>query len=769
MSRSALLILCLLVPTAPAYAQALADATAAPELPPIPGPAAPVAPEVFAQDAQGRVTLRATRVTAPLSVDGVLDEAVYRDVKPITHFVQMEPREGQPATERTEAWLLFDDRNFYVSVRSYDTEPGRRVANELRRDSFNVFQNDNLTVSIDPLYTRRSGYFFQTNALGALRDQEVFDERNNNNDWNTIWFTRSTVLEDGWTTEIAIPFKSLRFRHSGPQVWGFNLRRVVRWKNELAMISPVPASAGNRAMYKFDIFATLVGVETPSQSANLEVKPYLIGAATTNNAATPPFSNDLTADAGVDVKYGITKSLVADLTLRTDFAQVEEDQQQVNLTRFSLFFPEKRDFFLEGQGLFAFGAEQRGGGGGGGVGARNSTPSLTPLVFYSRRVGLNNGLEVPILAGGRVSGRAGKYSLGLLNIQTDESATASAPTTNFSVMRVRRDVLRRSNVGALLTHRAPSGGTRNTVAGVDGNFAFFQNVIAQAFWATSATEDGDGSLESRSSYRGEFEYSGDRYGARYEHLVVGKDFDPQIGFLRRQAFRRNYGQLRFSPRTATSTRIRKHSLEAEFDYVTDNGGTLETRELKGIYRIEFHNNDQWVLDVSRNYELLRAPFTIVPGVVIPRGEFRFGDLRTAYQFGPQRRISGSVTFGTGSFYGGKNTEIGYSGLVDVSPRLSLEPGLRFNVLDLPGGNAVTKLITTRTNLMLSARMALSGLVQFNSTSASLSSSLRFRWEYKPGSDLFVVYSDGRDTFDRRGFPELVNRTFVVKGTRLWRF
>jgi hypothetical protein len=159
----------------------------------------------------------------------------------------------------------------------------------------------------------------------------------------------------------------------------------------------------------------------------------------------------------------------------------------------------------------------------------------------------------------------------------------------------------------------------------------------------------------------------------------------------------------------------------------------------------------------------------VPGVVIPRGEFRFGDLRTAYQFGPQRRISGSVTFGTGSFYGGKNTEIGYSGLVDVSPRLSLEPGLRFNVLDLPGGNAVTKLITTRTNLMLSARMALSGLVQFNSTSASLSSSLRFRWEYKPGSDLFVVYSDGRDTFDRRGFPELVNRTFVVKGTRLWRF
>ncbi|MGE0359355.1 MAG: DUF5916 domain-containing protein [Vicinamibacterales bacterium] len=740
-----------------------AEATGDPVLPAFAGPAAPLAPEVFAQDEAGRITLRATRLAAPLTLDGALDEAAYREVKPISHFIQMEPRQGQPATERTEAWLFFDDRNFYVAVRSYDSAPERLVANEMRRDSFNVFQNDNLTVSIDSLYTRRSGYFFQTNALGALRDQEVFDERSNNNDWNTVWYTRSQILADGWTTEIAIPFKSLRFRAAGPQVWGFNLRRVVRWKNEQHSIAPIPASAGNRAMYRFDIFATLVGVETPSQARNLEVKPYTIGAITTNKAARPPFSNDPSGNLGGDVKYGVTKSLMADLTVRTDFAQVEEDQQQVNLTRFSLFFPERRDFFLEGQGLFNFGAGQRGGDGGGG-------PSLTPVVFYSRRIGLSStGQSLPIEAGGRLSGRIGRYSVGLLNIQTDDSRIASTPATNFSVVRLRRDVLRRSNVGLIATHRRPGDGTANSVVGVDANLAFFQNVIAQGFWTMSDSGGAGQSVADRSSYRGEFEYNGDRYGARVEHLTVGRHYDPQIGFLRREAFSRHYGTLRFSPRPANATRIRKHYYEAEFDYISGSDGVLETQEARANYRLELQNNDQFRLEYGRIYELLRQPFPVVPGRVIPAGGYRFADLRSEYQFGPQRRLSGTIALAHGGFYEGTKSEAGYRGLVVVSPRLTLEPGITINWLDLPAGRATTKLVTNRTNLTLSPRMALAVNVQYNSTSNSVISSIRYRWEYRAGSDLFVVYSDGRDTTGRRGFPDLVNRTFVVKATRLWRF
>jgi hypothetical protein len=746
------------------------------------GPAAPEAPAVFARDGQGRITIRATRLRSALDLDGDLDEAVYREVSPIDHFVQQEPSEGQVSTERTLAWLFFDDDHFYVGVRAYDSAPERLVANELRRDNFNIFQNDNITISIDSLYTRRSGVFFQMNALGAQRDQEVQDERSNNNDWNTIWRVRSKILADGWAMEFAVPFSSLRFRAAGPQVWGFNLRRVIRWKNEHVSIAPIPASATTRAMYKFDIMATLVGVETPTVRKPLDFKPYAIGSSTTNLSATPAFRNDPSANAGFDAKYSLTSSLVADFTYRTDFAQVEEDQQQVNLTRFSLFFPEKRDFFLEGQGLFSFGAEQRGGGGGGQNSARSSTPSLTPVVFYSRRIGLGAGGVVPIVAGGRVTGRAGKFSVGLLNIETDESAfaqgasadqaLAATPQTNFSVVRLRRDILRRSNIGMIVTRRAPHEAANNTVFGVDANFWFFQNVTATGYWAASRSRIADRGLRIRqdsSSYRAELEWAPDQYGIKYEHLVVGSEFEPEVGFLRRSAFSRNYLYTRFSPRPAGGI-VRRHVFEAEFDHITgSDDGVLETREAKLAYRAELRGNDQWGIDYSRNYEFLRHGFSVVPDKPIPAGAHHFGDVRSVYVFGPQRRISGSISGGAGSFYDGTNKELSARGYVELRPGFNVEPGMTLNWIDIPAGAFRTTVAGARTSYMFSPYMALSALVQYNSTSSSLGSSIRFRWEYRPGSDFFVVYSDGRDTRVTDRFPALLNRTFVVKVTRLFRF
>jgi hypothetical protein len=732
------------------------------------GPPAPEAPAVFAKDDRGRITLRATRLTAPLSLDGALDEPVYQEVRPIDHFIQQEPDEGAPATEKTLVWLFFDDSHFYVSVRNFDSQPDRLVANELRRDNFNTYNNDNITISIDPLYTRRSGVFFQTNALGAQRDQEVQDERSNNQDWNTIWRTRSRILDDGWTMEFAIPYASLRFRQAGPQVWGFNLRRVIRWKNEHVSIAPIPASAGTRAMYKFDIMATVVGVETPSVRKPIDVKPYAIAASTTNLASATPFRNDLNADAGFDVKYSLTNSLVADLTVRTDFAQVEEDQQQVNLTRFSLFFTEKREFFLEGQGLFSFAGSQVGNSGGG----------LTPVVFYTRRIGLGPRGEIPILAGGRVAGRAGKYQLGLLNIQTEEEDESNTPSTNFAVVRVRRDVLRRSNIGAVVTRRTPTSGGANTVIGGDANLFFFDDLTATGYLSRSFTDTASSAGIRNISYRGEIDYAPDLYGIRYEHLYVGSQFDPQMGFLRREAFRRNYASARFSPRPGGDRAVRRHVLEAEFDYITgSDDGVLETREAQMSYRAELRGNDQWSIDVSKNYEFLREPFNVVPGQRIPAGPYGFSDFRTSYVLGPQRRIAGTISGGTGSFYGGTNTEFAYRGNVELSPAFILEPGITLNWITLPelAGRASgersfnTQVISTRASYMFSPYMAISALVQYNSTNSSLGSSARFRWEYAPGSDIFVVYSDGRNTAITDRFAALQNRTFVVKATRLFRF
>jgi hypothetical protein len=728
-------------------------------------------PAVYSKDAEGAITIRAIRLSEPIKLDGALDEAVYRDNVPATEFIQQEPNEGQPSTERTEAWVMFDEDNLYVAARCLDSHPERMVVSEMRRDSQTIFNNENLTIGLDTFHDRRSGWFFQTNPLGAIRDQEVPSERENNNDWNTVWDARARRAPDGWTVEVVIPFRSLRYKQAGPQTWGINLRRTIRWKNEQAFLSPVPASYGVRGMYKFSSAATLVGLDAPPQARNLEIKPYAISSLTTNLAAARPFSDDLGGDAGFDVKYGLTRGLTLDFTYDTDFAQVEDDEQQVNLTRFSLFFPEKREFFLEGQGIFAFASQQGSGGGTGGVGAATN---LTPALFFSRRIGLAAGQEIPIRAGARVTGRAGKYAIGLMNIQTGENDLVSEAPANFSVVRIRRDILSRSTVGVIATRRHPSAfGSSNEAFGVDANFALFQDLFARGYYArttrgTEAPPDGDALRHTPDSYRGEIDYMGDRYGLRVEHLFVGRDFNPEIGFLRRAAFRRNAAVARFSPRPATRfSRVRKFTYEAGFDYITTPEGALESRELQGTFKTELQNSDVATVEYTRSFEWIEDAFPI-SGVRIAPGSYHFQDLKGTYQLGNQHPVSGTFTLARGSFWGGRKTEIGYRGRLDFSYRFYMEPGITLNVLDLPLGEVTTKLVSTRATYSFSPRVFTSALVQFNSSSNSLSGNYRFRWEYRPGSDLFVVYSDGRDT-TVRGYPELMNRTFVIKATRLFRF
>jgi hypothetical protein len=753
-TRSLRAFVLLIAIAAPARAQVATHVT-------IQGPPPPVAPDVVSRDAERRVTLRAFRVES-LDVDGRLDDEIYSRVAGVSDFVQQEPDEGAPATERTEVWVLFDRRHVYVSARCWDSQPDRIVANEMRRDHGNIFQNDNFSIVFDTFYDRRNGFLFQTNPLGGLRDGLVTDERNNNRDWNTVWDVKTARFEQGWTLEMAIPFKSLRYRATGEQIWGFNVARIVRSKNEWSYLTPIPASYGVVGLFKFSSAATVVGIETPAQARNLEVKPYAISSLSTNHDAAPPFSDDLDGDAGFDVKYGLTRGLIFDFTYNTDFAQVEDDEQQVNLTRFSLFFPEKRDFFLEGQGIFAFGGPQRGQGGSGGAGGNVESP----IIFFSRQIGLNRGLAVPILAGGRLTGRAGKFGIGLLNIQTNDSATAGAEATNFSVVRLKRDILRRSDVGFIATRRDPAGqGGTNEVAGVDLNLNFFQDLQINGYYARSRTPRLDG---DEASYRAGLIYAGDRYGLQAEHLLVGENFNPEIGFMRRQDFRRNFVQARFSPRPRGIKAVRKFAWEGSWDHFENRRGRLETREVVGTFRVELSSGDQWSADYTRSYELLEAPFRIASGVSIPVGGYSFHEARTTYRLGPQRKLSGSFTVARGTFFSGERTEGIYSGRVEISPRFSVEPRLSVSHVELPQGDFTATLVGMRGSFTLSPRLAAGALVQYNSSNDTVGTNLRFRWEYGPGSDLFIVYTEGRDT-SLRGFPELDNRSVVIKLTRLFRF
>ena len=759
---------------AAAQASAAAPADGAAPSPGFPGrrplvptaPPEPVAPAVITRDADGNVTVRAVRLTQPLRIDGALDERHYQDVLPMSDFVQVEPRPGQPATERTEVWVAFDDANLYLTAKAIDSDMARLVATEMRRDSTTMFQgNDVVTFVLDPFYDRRNALSFTINPIGGRSDTQVTNERQFSQDWNPVWTVKTGRFEGYWAVEAQIPFKSIRYGEGRYQVWGFNVARIKRSKNEMSTLSRVPPARGNASMMQTSFAATMVGLEAPRSGSPIDIKPYVTAGLDTNHAASPPLVNDPAAAVGLDVKYAVTQGLSGDFTWNTDFAQVEADEQQVNLTRFSLFFPEKREFFLENQGMFAFGGVQLGSN------FNNSQNESAPIMFYSRRIGLNGSRIVPLEVGGRLTGRTGRYSIGIVNAYTgeeDESLPAPARDTNFSVVRLRGDVLRRSSVGVIATGRsvAQNGVGRNLAYGVDGLFTFYDNLTFNTYWArTESDKPGRDDI----SYRAQMDYNGDRYGLQLERLAVGDDFNPELGFLRRDNQVRDFVQARFSPRPRSMPSVRRFRYQAGLNYIENRQEVLESREQEGEFVIEFQNGDLFTAGYSDLYEYLPAPFLIAPGVVLPVGGYDFANGRVGFTLGRQRPLSTQALLEYGSFYNGTRTSLTFTqGRVSVTNALSIEPNYSLNKVSLDQGRFTTHLMGSRITYTVTPLMFASALVQYNSSTNSVSTNARLRWEYQPGSELFVVYNEDRDTL-ARGYPGLNTRALIVKVTRLFRY
>jgi hypothetical protein len=396
----------------------------------------------------------------------------------------------------------------------------------------------------------------------------------------------------------------------------------------------------------------------------------------------------------------------------------------------------------------------------------------TPLLFYSRRIGLNQvqgvGREVPISAGARLTGRSGRYSIGLLDIGTRDEPTARAVATNFAVVRVKRDILRRSSIGAIATSRSTAQNLSgsNEAYGVDGSFAFYENLFFNTYWARTRS---DGVTNDDSSFRAQMEYAGDRYGLQLERLNVGDNFNPEVGFVRRDNMRRNYAQLRFSPRPRSIPSVRKFLGIGTLTYIENGAGQLETRTIDSEFAIEFQNSDRFSVGLLDSYEFLQRPFLIAPGVVIPTGGYGFTTGRIVHNFGQQRPVSGNLSLEHGTFYDGHITTFSFTRTrVNPAARFSMEPTISLNWVDLPYGSFTTKLIGSRVTYTMTPMMFTSALIQYNSSTNRVSANVRLRWEYRPGSELFVVYNEERDTFTPR-FPDLQNRALIVKINRLFRF
>ena len=730
--------------------------------------------------ATGKSTVRAIKLRAPLKIDGRLDDEVYTQYPGFGGMVQVAPRYVVEPTEKTDIWVMFDEDNIYVAAKLYDSAPPDKwIANELRRDTSQLRQNDHFGVAFDTFYDRRSGYMFYANPLGGFADYSVVDEGPPNTDWNPVWDIKTGRFDGGWTVEMRFPFKSLRYKSGTDQVWGLQFRRSVRRKNEWAYWTPVPRNmAGPQAFNRVSVFGTVVGLDLPPAGRNLELKPYALGKMTTDRVTTPPTSNSRDGNVGGDVKYGITANLTADLTVNTDFAQVEIDEQQVNLTRFNLFLPEKREFFLEGRGLFDFG---RGGGGGFGAGGGGGDfgggggggGSDTPSLFYTRRIGLNRGRVVPIDVGGRLTGKVGAFGVGVMNIQAGDEPLSNTPATNFTVVRVKRDILRRSTIGAIATNRSRLASNQpgdNQAYGVDAAFGLYQNVAFGGYYARTQTTNLQGDDES---YQAKGSWEPDRYGLNAEHLKVGKGFNPEVGFLRRSDFTRSFASARFSPRPKASKRVRKYTSQASYEYYENGARDVESRQATGRFNAEFNNSDTFNVEANASYDLLLTPFSPSPGHPIPPGSYTYNDVSLRYNMGQQRRLSGNIGVQLGEYYNGTIRSLTFSqGRYAILKQFSVEPRLSINHIELPSGAFTTKLYGARTDYGFSPRMFTSALLQYSSADHTFSSNVRFRWEYRPGSEFFVVWTDEQDTNPLepiRGNIALRNRAFVIKMTRLFRF
>jgi len=677
----------------------------------------------------------ATRVEGAIEVDGRLDEPAWQLAEPVRDFYQRERNEGLPATERTEVRVLYDQSFLYVGFHCLDSHPELISARGLFRDEGGG-SDDLVSIMLDSFNDRRSAIQFVSNPNGLIEDllQTGEDTSTRNHDFDTVWLARGTHTADGYQVEIGIPFRSLRFEpppEGGAIVFGIGFKRNIPRKNEEDYWPFVP---NDSSWYRPSELGQLHGLQQVRPGRNLQFRPYVLGGGTRDVVQNVA---DFRHEAGLDAKWGVTTGLTADFTVNTDFAQEEADVQQINFTRFSLFFPEKRQLFLENQQMFQFGV-----------------PSEVDLVF-TRRIGLSDtGDIVPLLAGARIAGRQGRTTLGAFNMQTGASDDDTMPSENFTVVRVRRDLFSRSSVGALVTNRQ-GGGRFNRVAGADGRFHFKEVWFLDGFVAAM---DASNHPEAANAFYGRFAYDSDRIGAMYRYLDVGSGFDPGVGFVRRRDSRDSTGELRFSPRPRSDL-IRQFDFKVSLDYLTNRQNVLETRARVASFTTNFESGDAATVTFTNGFEALEDPFTLHPGIDIPPGTYRTN--RTEFQLNTFRRRHATLkfTYGTGGFWGGTRDLVSAQAAYRITKNFGISLNWATNWVDLPEGRFTTNLVSSRIQIALRNDLALLSLLQYNEDTKQFSTNIRFNWIPKPGSDLFVVYNELDDTYGRFAAK---NRSLVVK-------
>lgn len=711
-------------------------------------------------------------------IDGRVTEAVWQTVEPYANFTQQDPVEGAPASERTEVRVIVGKGNVYIGIIAFDRDPSKIIVSQARRDA-SLTETDSVVMVFDTFNDNQNAFVFGTNPLGIEYDGQVAREGQSsgvsfgggggagtqrggisafNPNWDGDWTVRSQITERGWEAELAIPLKTLRYRTGENETWGFNLLRNIRHKNEQVYLAPIPRGFD---IYRVSLAANMSGLSLPPRR-DIRLIPYVLGSV--NKDFTRAGDNvDRNGNVGMDFKWGIRPNLTLDATYNTDFAQVEADEEQVNLTRFDLFFPEKRGFFLENASTFQFG-----------------NPQNIDL-FFSRRIGLSSSaLPIDIRGGARLSGKMGAWNVGLLNIQADEAEDALGnnigTANNFSVLRMQREV-GRSSYGFIFVNRQGTGQLAadedwNRAYGVDANIQLSPNQRLSGFLARTDTPKSRTTGPRGSDYSGRafYNFTNNLWQISGGYSQVGENFNPEVGFLPRRGYRRPEFRAFFQPQPKRWPWIRRIAPHVSYTSFYNFDGELQSENWH-VHPFEIQPRQGgrfgWFFDYAKDHPT--APFTVFNRegrrVTIPVGEYDWLQHAFEYFHNPSARVSGTVRARIGSYYDGNFKSFELNSEYRITPKATASLGWTRQHIDLPGGSFVNNLVPIKANYSFTTLANVSALLQYNGQTGQFSSNVRLAWLNRSGTGLFVVFNDRRDLLSSTS-AEMLGRSFVVKYTRL---
>ncbi len=703
-----------------------------------------------------------------IQIDGVLNDAAWQEEPSLTTLVQVEPHQGEPSSEPTLVWLAYSRNSLYIAVRCEDRDPRKIVATEMQRDA-DVTNNDNIEFILDTYHDNRNAYYFATNAVGALVDGRVTENQNPALEWDGIWNVRTHIDDHGWSAEFEIPFKTIGF-NPGISRWGFNISRyLARGRETSRWASP----SLDVKLFHVSQSGHIVGIEDPSQGVGLDIKPYGLMGVSRDVTRRDVVRAD--PNAGADIFYRITSNIVSSTTINTDFAETEADTRQVNLTRFKLFYPEKRSFFLEDAGIFEFAAIPF-------YGPPDLYTGGDLLPFFSRRIGLAGDNEIPLRVGEKLTGKVGRFDIGLLDVQTgrlDEAETPGRPalhvaSRNLAVGRVKANFLSQSYVGAIFTNGDATGEVSNQLAGLDlklatSNFLNHRkNLSLMLFGSRSRTT---GLTNKDSSYGGVISYPNDFVKLHYKWLKIEENYDASLGFVPRSGVRISSVNAEVSPRPKFGN-IRQISFEFGYeDYFKLNQGTWETKRGHiNPFRFQFNTGDFVGYEWRWEKEQLFEPWPISPanGIVLPTGQYSFNSHNFFLKTSESRQFSLRNHFTTGSFYSGTIRGNESEFVWRKSRHLTASLTWSQNYIHLKEGDFNTQLVIGRMDYSFTPFIMLSNFVQYDTDSRNVGLQSRLRWILTPGNEFFVVFNHNWQENERDRYESALTR-FRVKLNYAFRF